>query len=147
MMDDQKWTPKMVASRFYEAADTVHRLPNTGLKPQGYKSSWPEFIRDTCDGDNDNTVMRLGPPTADAISRMDECLEWLRWLEPEESKLIWLRAERKQWKVIMRHIGLSRAAAFARWMAALMQVTAILNIFQKKMSRHLSTRHFVQNLT
>ena len=38
--------------------------------------------------------MRLPPPSAAAISRMEATLPWLRWLEIEDAKLVWMRAER-----------------------------------------------------
>jgi hypothetical protein len=42
--------------------------------------------------------MRLPPPSPTAISRMEDALPWLRWLEPEYAKLVWARADRTPWK-------------------------------------------------
>ena len=125
---NKKWDVKMVAARMEEAAETMKRLPMTGLKPTGHVSSWPPILREFFEayGWNDLEV-RLGPPPADAISRMDETLQWLRWLDPDETRLVWLRAERVLWKVLMRRFGGCRTTVWSRWMAALLQVTTRLN--------------------
>ncbi|MBF0341349.1 MAG: hypothetical protein HQL95_10370, partial [Magnetococcales bacterium] len=69
----EKWTHTMVAERMVEAAITLRRLKVSGLKPAGYGSSWPDIVHEFSEayGYND-LVIRLGPPTADAITRMDE---------------------------------------------------------------------------
>ena len=43
---------------------------------------------------------RLAAAMPEAIDRMDEALDWLMWLEPEERRLVWLRAEGLPWKRI-----------------------------------------------
>ncbi|MBF0629246.1 MAG: hypothetical protein HQL91_13600, partial [Magnetococcales bacterium] len=90
----EKWNPKMVAERMAEAASTLRRLKVSGLKPQGYGNSWPDIVHEFSEayGYND-LVIRLGPPTADAITRMDETMEWLQWLEIDQIRLVWLHAE------------------------------------------------------
>jgi hypothetical protein len=42
--------------------------------------------------------VRPGPPSSDAIDRMDAVLRWLLCLEPDEVRLVWLRAEGVRWK-------------------------------------------------
>lgn len=125
-MDKNKWTQKMVAARLEEAAEVMKRLP--AVKPKGYTVSWPTIIQEFWESYGWNDVeVRLGPPPADAISRMDETLKWLHWLDPEETKLVWLRAERVQWKVLMRRFGGCRTTVWSRWMAALLQISTRLN--------------------
>ncbi|MBF0182656.1 MAG: hypothetical protein HQM03_21795 [Magnetococcales bacterium] len=142
-----KWTPKMVAARLEEAASTLRRLKVSGLKPKGYGSSWPDVIHDSMEAYGWNrAVVSLGPPPADAISRMDETIAWLRWLEPDHVRLLWLRAERMPWKLVMSRLGVARSTASSWWMASIMQIVAILNV-QQKMSGHLSAGHFGQNVT
>ncbi len=125
----KKWDGKMVAARMEEAADIMKRLPATGLRPAGYVSSWPPVLQEFWEayGWNDLKV-KLGPPPSEAIDRMDEALEWLRWLEPDQVRLIWLRAERVPWKLIMTRIGVSRATAWRMWAAALMVISTRLNL-------------------
>jgi putative transposase len=40
---------------------------------------------------------------------------WLRWLEVDDARLVWLRANGKPWKPICWELGISRATANRRW--------------------------------
>ncbi|MBF0371616.1 MAG: hypothetical protein HQL52_19440 [Magnetococcales bacterium] len=143
----KKWDVKMVALRLEEAAETIKRLPLTGLKPASFISSWPPILREFYEAYGwDEVHIRLGPPSSEAISRMDEVMEWLRWLEPDDVRLLWLRAERVRWKLIQRRFGLARSTVSAHWKAALFQIVAILNRDQF-LSGHLSAGQEAQNLT
>lgn len=121
-----KWTAELVADRMEEAASTMRRLPS--VRPKGFTSSWPEIVRDASEvqGWRDGEV-RLGPPPADAITRMDQCLGWLACLEPEERKLVWARATGVPWKLVVRALGVSRTTAWSRWRMALMEIASTLN--------------------
>lgn len=123
---DDLWTPKLVEIRLEEAADTLGRLPP--VKVQGYFSTWPPVVRDFWEafGWHDAEV-RLGPPTPKAIDRMDEALQWLRWLEPDETRLVWLRAEGVRWKPICARFGIGRTTAWHRWNSALGKIAVCLN--------------------
>ncbi|NGZ29225.1 MAG: hypothetical protein G8345_20350 [Magnetococcales bacterium] len=132
----ENWNPKMVAHRMEEAASTLRALP--GVRPKGYTSSWPPILQelmDTCGlapGD-----LRPDSPTGDAITRMDESLDWLRWLVPEDARLVWLRAGNTPWKALMVKYGVSRTTVWSRWMAALLQIATHLNAGSgKKMFKH-----------
>jgi hypothetical protein len=41
---------------------------------------------------------------------------WLRWLEPDEARLVWLRAAGERWKSICWKVGLQRSAAHWHWL-------------------------------
>ena len=125
-MDEPGWTPTVVAERLEEAADTLRRLP--AVRVQGYFSTWPAVVRDFWEafGWHDAEV-RLGPPTPRAIDRMDETLQWLRWLEADETRLVWLRAEGVRWKLISARFGVGRTTAWYRWSGALAKIAAGLN--------------------
>ena len=144
----KKWDKKMVAARLEEAAETMKRLPVTGLQPASYISSWPPVLQEFWEAYGyDKARVRLGPPTGDAISRMDDTLDWLRWLEPEQVRLAWSRAERIPWKLLMRQLGVSRETARQRYQVALVSIAVRLNhINGEKMPRHLSIRHSCQDL-
>jgi hypothetical protein len=58
---------------------------------------------------------------------MDEALGWLMWLEPEERRLVWLRAEGVPWKRITHWLGIGRTTAWQRWTAALLKRAVRLN--------------------
>lgn len=129
-MAEQKWNPKMVANRMEEAASTLRRLPS--VKPKGHASSWPPVIQELMDICRGDAHLRLGPPPADAITRMDECLEWLKWLESNQVHLVWLHAERVPRKVILGKLGVSRVTAWRLWAAALTIIATRLNLSGEK---------------
>ena len=58
---------------------------------------------------------------------MDATLDWLKWLEPEDAKLVWARCDRTPWKGICWRFGIGRATAHRRWDYALSLITWRLN--------------------
>ena len=122
----EKWTKERVEERLEEAAEIMKRLP--AVKPQQIRSAWPPIIQEFWEAYGWNeTHVRLGPPPPDAITRMDECMEWLRWLERDQMQLVWARAERIPWKVILNRLGVSRATAWRNWSLALSELAIRLN--------------------
>jgi len=108
------WTPERVEERLSEAADVLKRLPEE--KVQGFFNVWPEVVRDFADMVGATPrPMRRPPPSAAAISRMEEALTWMRFLAPEDGRLLWARAEGAPWKAICWRFGVSRATAHRRW--------------------------------
>lgn len=114
-------TPTEVEDRFEEAAATLRRLP--GVRVPGYFSTWPPVVRNIHEafGWEPARFARI-PPTAEAIARMEETFTWLAWLDGEDARIVWLRAEGVRWKPICWRIGISRATAWRRWAAALITV-------------------------
>jgi hypothetical protein len=53
---------------------------------------------------------------------MDVTLGWLKWFEPVDRKIVWMR-----WKNLCWTIGLSRPAAWQHWSAALCIIAMKLN--------------------
>jgi hypothetical protein len=125
-MADGQWTPLMVEERLAEAADVLKRLPP--VKVQGYYSLWPRYIYEFADlVGQEPPQLRLPPPSAASITRMDEAMEWLKWLEADDARLAWARAANKPWKELCWEFGMSRAAAWRRWVMALCIVAMNLN--------------------
>src|SRR5918996_1489091 len=89
-MSQTGWTSELVADRLAEAADVLARLPEE--RAPGLYDLWPRIVGAPCTGG--------GPAAAmpEAIDCMDEALRWLTWLELEERRLVWLRAEGMPWK-------------------------------------------------
>ena len=128
MSSTQKFTTESVEERFEEAARTLKRLSIPRLKPQGYFNGWPDIIYTTWELEmQDKLPLRLGPPPADQISRMEEALGWLWWLEPDERNLVWMRAGGVRWKVICYRIGYSRETMRTKHKIALTRISARLN--------------------
>lgn len=139
-MDNPHWTPKMVAVYLEEAADTLRRLPETHV--QGYRSNWPEIIRDFWEAFGWEEVRtRRGPPSPAAIDRMDVVLPWLRWLERDEARLVWLRANGRPWKLITREFAIDRTTAWRRWTYAMITVATRLNAGCCITLQHFSMQH------
>jgi hypothetical protein len=126
----KKYTVTDVADRFEEAAQTLHRLPRVGV--QGYFNAMPPVIRTAAEVlQEEKLPMRMGPPSADAISRMEEVLDWIWWLDDEdERRLVWLRAERVIWKRICWRLGCGRTKAWQMWTYALLKIVTRLNAKQ-----------------
>lgn len=113
-----KQRPSEIEGRLVEAADVLKRLP--GLRVPGFFNTWPAMMREFSDLVGQEPVpMRRPPPSAAAISRMEQALDWLRWLEPLDAKIVWLRASGDRWKTICGKVGLQRSAANERWLYAL----------------------------
>lgn len=125
----QNWTVTDIADRFEEAAQTLKRMPP--VKVQGYSNAWPEIVRTVMEQlQADQLPMRLGPPLPDAISRMEETIQWVFWLEEDERRLVWLRAERVYWKQICWRLGCGRTKAWQMWTVALLKIATRLNANQ-----------------
>lgn len=122
-----KWTVTDVADRFEEAAQTLRRLPP--VKAQGYFNVYPEVIRTSIEVmQGEKLPMRMGPPSSDAISRMEQTLDWIFFLDDEdERRLVWLRAEGVYWKQICWRIGCGRTKAWQMWTYALLKIVTRLN--------------------
>lgn len=120
------WTPEMVEERLIEAASVLQRLP--APRKQGYFSTWPTMFVEFGDlvGQTPEP-MRLPPPSAAAISRMEATLGWMPWLDPVDAKIAWLRASGTRWKEICWEVGLARAAAHEHWLYALCVIAWRLN--------------------
>lgn len=123
----QTWTVTDVADRFAEAVFTLRRLPP--VKVPGYFNTWPDMVRTTAEKlQEEKLPKRLGPPTPDAIDRMEETIGWTCWLEDEmERKIVWLRAERVYWKQICWRLGCGRTTAHHTYRVALLKIAMRLN--------------------
>ena len=114
-------SPKEVEERFEEAARTLRRLPDD--KPQGYFNVWPAIVRTRWEIMAMETQPMKIWATPQSIDRMDECFAWLFWLEPDEARVVWMRAERMRWKPICRRLGVGRATAWRWWATALIKIS------------------------
>jgi hypothetical protein len=119
------WTPRAVATLLEEAADTLGRLPDD--RGGGYARVWPPTVHGSREPLGSHAVARPIPPSPEAIDRMEEVLGWLCWLEPEERRLVWLRAEGLPWKRITCRLGIGRTTAWQKWTMALLKIASRLN--------------------
>ena len=131
------WTPSLVEERLAEAADTLRRLPETRV--QGHASTWPPYVQECWEAGD--VTLRRPPPSAAAITRMDEALPWLRHLDPDDAKIVWLRATGEPWKSICWKVGLARTAVNEHWLFALCVVAWKLN--GRRLPRNRSRRQVI----
>jgi hypothetical protein len=156
-MSKQTWSkrlsgplsPQEIEVRFEEAARTLRRLPDNGAR-QGYFNVWPAIVRTAWE----TMAMERQPlkvwATPQSINRMEECLAWLFWLEPERiddcrsesreknalrgsamARVVWMRAEGVRWKPICQKLGVSRATAWRWWATALITISHRLHADDK----------------
>jgi hypothetical protein len=119
---EPRWTAIAVAERLAEAADVLDRLPDPPVR--GFYSLLP-LPPDAPAGDGVRT--RSAAPMPEPIDRMDEAIGWLCWLDPEERRLVWMRAEGLPWKRITHRLGIGRTTAWQRWTIALLKIATRLN--------------------
>ncbi|OIQ67524.1 hypothetical protein GALL_508970 [mine drainage metagenome] len=129
-------TPRNIEDRFEEAAWTLRRQPDKD-RPRGYRSAWPQVVHEAkhAYGYTEVAPMRVIPSAA-AITRMEECLDWLRLIDPEDARIVWLRAEGARWRQVCIRAGVVRSTAWRRWAAALLTIAKKLNM-QAKSTRKL----------
>jgi hypothetical protein len=118
-MSGHRWDQKIVAKRLEEAAEVLARLPQERVP--GFYDLWPRMVGASCAGGG------LAAAMPEAIDRMDETLAWLGWLEPDERRVVWLRAEGLPWKRITHRLGIGRTTAWQRWTMALLKIATRLN--------------------
>jgi hypothetical protein len=108
------------------AVHSVHATCNHAVKLISQRET---FFRETSEGEIDQQPepMRLPPPSPAAITRMEEALLWLRWLEADDAKLVFARADRTPWKAICWQFGIARATAHRRWQYGLSVIAWRLN--------------------
>lgn len=109
---DEGWTRARVADRLELAAEVIKASP--AVRPQGYFNAWPEYLASFADQVGQEPKMRRPLPSPRMISEADETLLWLRWVEKGIAEILWARANRKAWKGICWHHGISRATANRR---------------------------------
>ena len=120
-----EWTTTRVEDRLESAVDVFRSLP--GVMPQGFFNAWPDYFHSFADKVGQEPQMRRPRPEPRQITEAEEALLWLRWLERDDARIVWLRAERTPWKPICWEMGISRATANRRWQYGIAVVVWRLN--------------------
>jgi hypothetical protein len=143
-MVDQRLSASAIEDRFEEAAFTLRRLPDTHVP--GYFNTWPVIVRNAFEAFGwERARMPRIAPSPQAISRMEETFTWLMWLEPDDARIVWLRAEGFHWKPICWRVGLTRSTAWRRWVAALVTVSNRLSTASKRTTRKVTLKGITAN--
>ena len=116
------WTTDDVANWLIEAARTAHRLPP--VRVQGHFNVWPTIVRTEYErmASDDAPVYRF-PPTPAEVERMLVVMQWVRCLEVEQRKLVWMRAERWRWYDIGKRFGVAPRTAQRHGEVAIQVIT------------------------
>jgi hypothetical protein len=134
-------TPREIEDRFELAALTLKRLPNPpGSGARGYGNAWPEYVRDARHAYGYSEVRMRVVPSAAEIQKMEDCIDWLRLLDPEDARIVWLRAEGVRWRQICIRAGCVRTTAWRRWAAALLTIAKHLNAKEKSALRRAAAK-------
>ena len=114
--------------RVEEAAYTLKNLPEKD-RPRGYGNTSSLVVHDAkhAYGYTPKRPMRIIPSAA-AISRMEECFDWLLMLNPEDARIVWLRAEGARWRQVCIRV---RFTAWRSWVAALLTISKKLEKLDK----------------
>lgn len=72
----QPWTAPLVSRWLTEANDTIRRMHVRHIRPPAAGAYWPEFQGEVMDYAHD-AAPSLGPPTRDAIDRLEICMGWM----------------------------------------------------------------------
>ncbi|MCA3451602.1 MAG: hypothetical protein INF92_14825 [Rhodobacter sp.] len=119
------WTTTQVQDRLELAAGVMRQMP--GVRPQGFFNAWPEYFHTFADQVGQEPRMRRPRPSPREITQAEEAMLWLRWLEVDDARLVWARAEGIAWKLICWQFGISRATANRRWQYGLAIIVWRLN--------------------
>ncbi len=120
-----EWTIARVQDRLELAAEVFRQMPP--VRPQGYFSAWPEVFHSFADQVGQTPRMRRPLPSPRMITEAEEALLWLRWLEKDDARIVWLRANRTPWKKVCWEQGLSRPAASRHWQYGIAVIVWRLN--------------------
>jgi len=120
-----EWATAQVQDRLELAAGVMRQMP--GVMPQGFFNAWPEYFHSFADKVGQEPKMRRPRPSPRQITRAEEAMPWLRWLEKDDARLLWLRANRTPWKPICWDLGIGRATANRRWQYGIAVIVRRLN--------------------
>lgn len=81
--------------RIEEARNCLRRLPDMDARYKGYAMlSWPGMLAEKfIDYPKGDLRIRMPPPNAASITRMEEAMRWLTWLGKQDrdaAKVVWL---------------------------------------------------------
>lgn len=117
-----------VIQRLREAADTLRRLGMRGLRPAAMKAGWPDVARSAWEAFNaeapEKTRVIRSAPSPALISRMDEAIRWLLWIERGTAVIVWAKASGVKWRTLEHRLGLSESTLRNRRREAIVTIAA-----------------------
>ena len=128
-MSRPKHTVEKIVERFDEAVETLRALKVSGIRPAQMKSGHPEVVRQIYESYGyTESVLKLPPPSAAAITRMYEVWGWSNSHMSEfERRVVWAVACGFRWAKIGRSLMISRHEAKKSWTKAIVRLMFKLN--------------------
>lgn len=134
------WTPEIVRSRFVEACDTERRLPLTDMM-RNKSGFWPAYQHTFEDmsgwgterlkEEREMRAKRI-PPSAAAISRFDEVMQWSGMLIDDDTRraIIWAwarcKATDRRFDAVCKRKGWVKVTAYRRLHATAEAISHVL---------------------
>lgn len=102
------WNSKIVMGFLMQAASIHRRMPE--VRVPGYRTLWPTTMRDEWERFYDmlNGKSTLGSPMPSEVTYHEEVMEWLRLLDRPKQQLLWMRANKVPWKILVEEFGRSK---------------------------------------
>lgn len=112
--------------RLDEAAVVLRLLGQRGCRPAGHRAFWPDVVRSSWEQFNADAPERTRCPPARPgpaeISRMDEALSWMFWLDAADRAIVWGRALDVRWPWLATRLGISRRTVIHRYTEAVLAI-------------------------
>lgn len=102
------WNEKIVMGFLMQAAAIHRRIPEPQVP--GYHTLWPPTLVDGWERLYDllNGRSGLGPPMPAEVTFSDAVMEWLRLLDRPHQQVVWMRANRVPWKILVEELDRSK---------------------------------------
>lgn len=121
------WNSKIVMGFLMQAAAIHRRMPE--VRVPGYHTLWPAMMQDEWERlyDRLNGKTTLGAPMPTEVSYSEAVMEWLRLLDRSRQQLLWMRANRVPWKILIEEFGRSKPTLWREVNDSLEQIVVHLN--------------------
>ncbi|MFT6237989.1 MAG: hypothetical protein ACJAQT_000058 [Akkermansiaceae bacterium] len=121
------WNEKIVMSYLIQAASIHRRMPE--VRVPGYHCLWPVTMQEDWDSLHDllNGPTTLGSPMPSEVTFQEEVMSWLPILPREQQQMVWMRANRVPWKVLVEEFGRCKQTLFVRVSEGLQKLVVHLN--------------------
>jgi hypothetical protein len=125
-LQHNQWSECTVMAYLEEAASIHRRLPQ--VKVPGYFSLWPDTLKDDWEQlyDAVNRRTRLGSPMPHEVTYHEQIMDWLRWIDRDQQQIVWMRANRLPWKILVAELGQSKTTLWRQQRNALARIAAKL---------------------
>jgi len=126
------WSENLVMMYLEEAAAIHRRLPAVGVR--GHQTLWPTTMQDDWERFYDliNGKTTLGSPMPPEVTFQEKVMDWLPLLERSKQQIVWMRANRIPWKILVDELGRSKPTLWREMRSSLAGISAYLNVLDPK---------------